>query len=51
MPNLPLSDWQFWIVTALALGALWILIRMFLPKKKPKGTRTTLTVSAKGRDQ
>lgn len=46
---MPWSDWQFWIVTILALGALWILIRMFLPKKKPKGTRTTLTVSAKGR--
>lgn len=51
MPNLPLSDWQFWLVTALAAGALWILIRMFIPKKKPKGRRTTLTVSAKGRGE
>lgn len=52
MPMIPWSDWQFWIVTALALGALWILVRMFLPKKKkPKGTRTNLTISAKGQER
>ena len=46
---MPWSDWQFWVVTALAAAGLWVLIRMFIPKKKPKGRRTTLTVSAKGR--
>lgn len=46
---MPLGDWQFWVVTALAALGLWVLIRMFLPKKKPRGRRTTLTVSAKGR--
>jgi hypothetical protein len=47
---MPWGDWQFWVVTALALSGLWVLVRMFIPKKKPKGKRTTLTVSAKGRE-
>ncbi|MFG0291821.1 MAG: hypothetical protein ACF8MJ_01560 [Phycisphaerales bacterium JB050] len=55
MPNLPppipWTDWQFWLVTTAALAGLWTLVRMFLPKKKPKGTRTTLTISAKGRGE
>ena len=46
---MPLGDWQFWLVSAIAAAGLWVLVRMFLPKRKPKGTRTSLTVSAKGR--
>lgn len=48
---MPWSDWQFWVVTALATLGLWVLIRMFIPKKKPRGRRTTLTVSAKARGE
>ncbi len=51
MPGLPVTDWQFWLVTAIAAAGLWVLIRMFIPKKKPRGKRTTLTVSAKGRGE
>lgn len=43
---MPVNDWQFWVVTIVgAIAALW-LIRLVLPKKK-KGTKATLTVSAK----
>jgi hypothetical protein len=42
---MPINDWQFWIVTLIALGALYALFRMLVPKKK--GKRTSLTVSAK----
>ena len=26
----PLGDWQFWSVTACALGALWVLVKPFV---------------------
>ena len=42
---MPINDWQFWIVTLIALGALYALFRMLVPKKI--GKRTNLTVSAK----
>ena len=42
---MPINDWQFWIVTLIALGALYALFRMLVPKKK--GKRPSLTVSAK----
>lgn len=42
---MPLGDWQFWVVTIIALGALIVLARMLVPRKK--GKRTNLTVSAK----
>lgn len=45
---MPTHDWQFWVVTLIALVALGALVRMFVPKKK--GKRTTLTVSAKKKD-
>ena len=43
--SLPITDWQFWVVTVIAIVALYLLARMFVPKKK--GKRTSLTVSAK----
>ena len=46
---MPINDWQFWIVTLIALGALYALFRMLVPKKK--GKRTNLTVSAKQKDR
>jgi hypothetical protein len=42
---MPLNDWQFWVVTLVAIGSLWLLKIVLLPKKK--GTKTTLTVGGK----
>ena len=50
---MPTHDWQFWVVTAIALIAvLWIarsLARVMLPRRKRRGAskRTTLTVGGK----
>lgn len=46
---MPIGDWQFWVVTLIALVAVYALFRMFVPKKK--GKRTSLTVSAKNRSK
>ncbi len=46
---MPIDDWQFWIVTIIMIGALWMLKSMLLPKKK--GTKTTLTVGGKPVDK
>lgn len=36
--SLPLDDWQFWVVTGLALSAVWLVVAPLLPKrKKDKG--------------
>lgn len=47
----PVHDWQFWVVTLLALGALCYLLRGVLPgakkRKAIKRGRTTLTVGGK----
>ncbi len=40
---MPINDWQFWVVTIIALGALWVLKGVLVPKKR-KGKKTTLTV-------
>lgn len=32
MGNLPLGDWQFYVVTAAMLGAIWLVMRPFLPR-------------------
>lgn len=52
---MPFGDWQFWIVTLLALGALGYLLRNILPipffskraKRKKHESRATLTVGGK----
>ena len=50
---LPISDPQFWIVTAAALGAggwlVWRLLpaSVFLKRRKTRSTRTTLTIDGK----
>ena len=31
---MPYSDWQFWVVTALFLGGLWMIARLFMPPRK-----------------
>jgi hypothetical protein len=44
---MPWRDWQFWVVTLAAVGGLWTLVRVLIPRRKPK--KTPLTISAKGR--
>lgn len=45
---MPIGDWQFWVVTIVAIIALFVLYRVLVPRKK--GKRTNLTVSAKKHD-
>jgi uncharacterized membrane protein YobD (UPF0266 family) len=42
---MPIGDWQFWVVTIIAMVAMYVLYRVLIPRKK--GKRTNLTVSAK----
>ena len=46
---MPINDWQFWVVTIIALFAMYVLYRVLVPRKK--GKRTNLTVSAKKRSK
>jgi len=46
---MPLGDWQFWVVTLAAVGALAFLVKSLIPKKK--AAKTSLTVSAQGRQR
>ncbi|GAB4549720.1 MAG: hypothetical protein Tsb0013_11150 [Phycisphaerales bacterium] len=47
----PVHDWQFWVVTLMALAALLYLLRGLLPgakkRKAARRGRTTLTVGGK----
>lgn len=62
MGDLPLHDWQFYVVTAAMLGAIWLVIRPLLPRKdgtvgcpncadgvasKKRAHRTDLTINRK----
>ncbi len=63
---MPIDDWQFWIVTVLALAALVLVIRPLIPYKSatprcgscpstdsdgsPSRTRATLTVEGRRPD-
>lgn len=47
--HLPWDDWQFWIVSAAALMAAFVLLRGVLPeswklRRKKPGTRVSLTI-------
>jgi hypothetical protein len=33
---MPVHDWQFWVATALAIGALGLLLRPFLPGRRKR---------------
>ncbi len=53
----PLSDWQFWVATLLALVALGWLLRALIPwrrllgrKDKKRGRRATLTLERRPLD-
>lgn len=49
--SFPVGDWQFWVATLLALGALVYLLRkvvpVVLPKRKKRRSRATLTVEGR----
>jgi hypothetical protein len=45
---MPWSDWQFWIVSVLALGGLWIMARPFLPWRKGDGSAPACPNCASG---
>jgi len=51
--SLPVHDWQFWVVTALALVAALTTARKLLPARwrpwgrKPRGRGATLTVGGR----
>jgi hypothetical protein len=49
----PVHDWQFWVVTAIAVVALWYLLRSILPPslggKRRKGVSARLTIGGKAR--
>jgi hypothetical protein len=32
--DLPLGDWQFYVVSLAALAGLWVLVRQFLPRRR-----------------
>ncbi|MEQ9095542.1 MAG: hypothetical protein RIE32_04700 [Phycisphaerales bacterium] len=42
---MPWGDWQFWVVTLAAAGAIAVMVRAVRPAKRPK-KRTGLTISA-----
>jgi hypothetical protein len=59
---MPISDWQFWVVTIIGLVGLWLVIKPLLPKRggsdgcthcgsgnaaKKKSRRVALTVERK----
>ena len=52
---MPVGDWQFWVVSVLALAALVAVVRMVVPpslwprrfRRKSKGKATTLTVGGR----
>ncbi|MFO0894548.1 MAG: hypothetical protein U0574_06275 [Phycisphaerales bacterium] len=33
LASIPWQDWQFWVVTALALAGGWVVIRPLLPRR------------------
>lgn len=50
--SFPVHDWQFWVATAIALGAAMWLVRAVTPwgkrrKRRGSGKRATLTVKGK----
>ncbi|MHC4948794.1 MAG: hypothetical protein ACYTG1_11115 [Planctomycetota bacterium] len=48
---MPWGDWQFWVVTVLAVGAGWLGVRPFLPGRgRGRGRRVDLTVGGRSLD-
>lgn len=36
LATLPLDDWQFWVATALAVSAIWLIASPLLPKRRKR---------------
>lgn len=52
--KLPMGDWQFWVVSVLALAGLAWLARPFWPGRKPRRggkQKVSLTVGGKEPDR
>lgn len=50
-PPIPVGDWQFWVVTAVALVFLVAAFRSYIPGlRKKKATRVSLTIDRESRD-
>ncbi len=49
--KLPVHDWQFWVVTALAGAALLFIVRNLVParwwRRKPRGKAASLTIEGR----
>jgi hypothetical protein len=48
---MPWRDWQFWLVSLAAVGAVALFLRAVLPRKKKRRVRTQLTISAGAKDR
>jgi hypothetical protein len=46
---MPWGDWQFWVVTAAAVGGLIALWRTVVPRRRPAPKRTELTIGGRKR--
>lgn len=45
---MPWGDWQFWLVTVLAIVGLWMVVKPLLPKRRRSGGRkVSLTIEGK----
>ncbi len=49
---MPWHDWQFWVVSLIAVVAAWAVLRMLIPAgllgaKRTKATKAQLTVGGK----
>jgi hypothetical protein len=45
---MPWNDWQFWLVSLLAVWGLWVLARPFLPRKRAASASTSCPNCASG---
>lgn len=47
---MPWNDWQFWVVTVLALGGLALVLRPLLPSRSNSGRCGTCPSGTKSKD-
>lgn len=47
---MPWNDWQFWVVTVLALGGLVLVLRPLLPSRSSNGRCGTCPSGTKSKD-